>query len=349
MDNKYVAVKTGLDLIIDTLRSSKVVPLGKEGKVRFDRDMYLLFKRFQSTFMQEALFFDKIYMFVPEKFNETSGLIRYLAEGSGDIFSFITPSAVLEGWDDVPIDTLQPDELEPLLELQLIGDTAQEMAHKEILKDYYSKFPRREDVLMGEEERKEATKIWLEFRYPIYEYFVRAQAWKLEHIERKIATPLLPYTSYRRKLPNSRKHDIAQFVIHDMPIPDSSSTEWERIIEYRENPDNRKDLVGLRRWIRKISTEDISPAECAEELEWLQSEFQAHMRLHKMKANTGTLEVMVKTPLEVLENLLTLKFSKFVDPLFAIKKRQIDLMEAELNAPGREIAYLIKAKQSFGK
>ena len=71
------------------------------------------------------------------------------------------------------------------------------------------------------------------------------------------------------------------------------------------------------------------------------------MRLHKIKANTDTIEVWVKSPLEVLENLLTLKFSKFIDPLFAIQKRKISLLEAELQAPGREVAYILKTKDHF--
>ena len=71
------------------------------------------------------------------------------------------------------------------------------------------------------------------------------------------------------------------------------------------------------------------------------------MKIHKMKANTETLEVMVKAPLEIVENLIKLKFSKIPEPLFALKKRQINLMEAELNAPGREMAYIIKARDTF--
>ncbi|MBK9210482.1 MAG: hypothetical protein IPL71_20250 [Anaerolineales bacterium] len=66
-----------------------------------------------------------------------------------------------------------------------------------------------------------------------------------------------------------------------------------------------------------------------------------------MKANTEILEVMVKTPFETIENLLKLNFSKIPEPLFALKKRQINLMEAELNAPGREMSYIIKARDTF--
>jgi hypothetical protein len=156
-----------------------------------------------------------------------------------------------------------------------------------------------------------------------------------------------PYTEYTRELPNSQKSNIAQIVISKLPLP-NNETPWEQIVDYRNDPKNQQSLKNLRRWIRKTSSEVLSSTtEIEEEFEWLINEFQNHMNFHKMKANTETVEVMVKAPFEVIENLVKLKFSKIPDLLFAIKKRQINLMEAELNAPGREMAYVIKAKNSF--
>lgn len=160
------------------------------------------------------------------------------------------------------------------------------------------------------------------------------------------AVTTFPHTEYIRELPNSQKGNVTQLVINKLPIP-NNETPWEQIIDYRNDPENQKNLLSLRRWIRKISTENLSPVEMEEELEWLMNEFQSHMKLHKMKANTEILEVMVKTPLETIENFIKLNFSKIPEPLFALKKRQINLMEAELNAPGREMAYIIKTRDIF--
>jgi hypothetical protein len=191
---------------------------------------------------------------------------------------------------------------------------------------------------------EEADKIIVKYEYPVTEIFTRLHALNLEHFEKIIATPLLSYKSYLKKLQKSNRSDVAQVVIHDLPVP-AINTPWEKIIEFREN--NQKNLLNLRRWIRKLSVENLSAVECKQELDWLKHEFQSHLKLHKIKANAATFEAIVKAPLEILENLVTLKFSKIPDPLFAINKRKISLMEAELNAPGREIAYLIKSKQSF--
>jgi len=160
------------------------------------------------------------------------------------------------------------------------------------------------------------------------------------------AVTTFPYTEYARELANSHKSNVTQIVVSKLPLP-NNETPWEQIIDYRRDEDHRKNLLNLRRWIRKISTENLSSAEIEEELEWLLNEFQNYMKLHKLKANTETLEVMVKMLPETIENLIKLKFSKLPEPFFALKKRQINLMEAELNAPGREMSYIIKTQETF--
>ncbi len=160
------------------------------------------------------------------------------------------------------------------------------------------------------------------------------------------AVTMFPYTEYSREVPNSIKSNVAQIVINKLPLP-RNDTPWEQVIDYRNDPENQNNLLGLRQWIRKISKEELSKTEIEDEIEWRINEFQNHLKFHKMKANTETLEIIVKAPLEIIENLVKLKFSKLPEPFFAVKKRQINLMEAELNAPGREMAYIIKTRDTF--
>jgi len=53
-------------------------------------------------------------------------------------------------------------------------------------------------------------------------------------------------------------------------------------------------------------------------------------------------------PAEVLEGLVWRKPTQMVKALFTFKRQRLQLREAELKAPGRDLAYLIKAKQEFG-
>lgn len=156
----------------------------------------------------------------------------------------------------------------------------------------------------------------------------------------------LPEFDYMIEVPNSHNRDVIQVTINNLPVPDGQ-TSWEQIIDYRNDPETQKQLFSLRRWINKISTQNLPPTEIQDEIESLIFDFQEHMNIHKIKSNIETLEVLVKTPLELIENLVKLKFSKLPEPFFALKKRQLLLMEAEINAPGKELAYLIKSRETF--
>ena len=97
----------------------------------------------------------------------------------------------------------------------------------------------------------------------------------------------------------------------------------------------------------KISAQKLPLKEIEEELEWLIDEFESHMSLHKLKENTETLETLVKAPIELIENLVSLKPSKILDPIFSVQKTRISLIESEITAPGKEIAYIIKTNETF--
>ncbi len=175
---------------------------------------------------------------------------------------------------------------------------------------------------------------------------LRMMSLVMETSRKTSVSTTLPYTEYTHKLPGTNISNVAQIVISKLPIPDGT-TPWEKVVDYRNDAENQKSLLALRRWIRKTSTQNLSVNEIEEELEWLINEFQEHMKYHKIKANTETLEVLVKAPLEIIEDLVKLRLSRIPEPFFALKKRQLMLMEAELNAPGREMSYIIKSREAF--
>ena len=261
--------------------------------------------------------------------------------------------------DDIPLDIgISRLELEWLTEKEIVFElTTQGLFQKRADKDLVSKYrkiekeiPKLMKTMFSKRVRKNVPIEKLnEFINTLIEkdsIALRLLSLKMEVNESVNAGTTLPYTEYAREMPETKKADVAQIVINNLPLPDDT-TSWEQIIDYRNDPGNQKNLLALRRWIRKTSTEETSKAEIAEEIEWLMNEFQNHMKVHKIKANTETVEVIVKLLPETIENLIKLKFSKIPEPFFAFKKRQINLMEAELNAPGREMAYIIKTQETF--
>jgi len=187
---------------------------------------------------------------------------------------------------------------------------------------------------------------WYGWRNAQESVSLRLLAIQAETLDNVNAVPLLPESQFVLNIPTSKMTDVAQVIINNLPLPDET-TPWEDIIEYKDDEDVKQSLSTLRRWMRKIARENLPAHEIEEEIEWLINEFHTHMKLHKMKSNTEPIESIVKVSLEFFENLAKFNFSKLADPLFAIRKRRFALMEAEMNAPGREIAYIIKTNEKF--
>jgi hypothetical protein len=97
----------------------------------------------------------------------------------------------------------------------------------------------------------------------------------------------------------------------------------------------------------EVARAELTPAEVEEKLEYLIDQYQKHMLLHRMKTNVGTLETIVMTGAEMLGDLLSFKWGKAAQALFSLKKREVALLEGELTAPGNEVAYIVKARETF--
>lgn len=308
----------------------------------------VLFDAWNSDFSklkQHALLFDQIGIFKLSQFYKTLGETLGLYDGLVPNTSNKTKSiiAVLKWLQQTGI--IFEVNLQEVFQDQAIGNLSKKVS-TQTFKDMTNLFKKiaeiqASDLITSEDEIRKA-----ELLKEQHFAALRLMSIIMEVTKGVTAVTTFPHTEYTRKFPDSRKGNVVQVVINKLPFP-NNETPWEQIIDYRNATENQKNLLSLRRWLRKISSESLSPMEIEEELEWLINEFQNHMRLHKMKANTETLEVMVKAPLEILEDLIKLKFSKIPEPLFALKKRQINLLEAELNAPGREMAYIIKTRDAF--
>ena len=142
------------------------------------------------------------------------------------------------------------------------------------------------------------------------------------------------------------KEGVIRIAIKELPVPDDS-TSWEQIIEYRSDPDSQSKFLALRHWMSEVARAELTPAEVEEKLEYLIDQYQKHMKVHRIKTNASTLETIVTTGAEVLGDLASFKWGKAAEALFSLKRRQVALLEGELTAPGNEIAYIVKSRETF--
>jgi hypothetical protein len=142
------------------------------------------------------------------------------------------------------------------------------------------------------------------------------------------------------------KQDIVKLVINAMPTP-NEDVSWEQILDFKSDSDSRSKFLAIRNWINEVSISNLKLNEIQEKLEYLIDQYEKHMRFHNLKSKKGILEAIVITSAEIAENLAKLKVGELAKGLFSIKNKQLYLMEEEMKAPGREVAYISKARERF--
>ena len=143
------------------------------------------------------------------------------------------------------------------------------------------------------------------------------------------------------------KDQIVRVIVNSLPEPNFETTSWEQIIDFRDDVDLKCALLELRNWCNEIAKGQITGFQIAEKLEYLINKYEQHLRVHKAKIEQGFWETFLMIPVEMLEGLLQLKPTQVIKALFTIKHRKVQLNQTELAAPGREIAYILKAREYF--
>jgi hypothetical protein len=139
---------------------------------------------------------------------------------------------------------------------------------------------------------------------------------------------------------------VWQVVMNEMPTFDTRAP-WEDVLDFRAE-DRTKHLVrSLRRWIRKIVIEDWSEAELEDEVRELIYEYETHLRLADVRGGTGVWTCMITGIAGLTEDVVKLRISKIAGLVTAFVDRKAKLLEAELGAPGRELALIPELRTRF--
>ncbi len=129
-----------------------------------------------------------------------------------------------------------------------------------------------------------------------------------------------------------------------LPLPDELSS-IEDVLAFKNALRDKK--WSFRRLLRQLATKQLTQAEIRDEVEYLAHEYRKAMEIHRVKASQSFLDVFIISPLEIVENLVKLNWSKIAKGALSVRKRKIELLEADMKAPGRECAYVFEARERF--
>lgn len=181
-----------------------------------------------------------------------------------------------------------------------------------------------------------------------HEFSLRQLGIYMRDVHKVDATPIqqIPFDDLSKFLENAtplnNKSTVVHVVIKSLPVPDESVS-WEQVLDFRSDPDSEGKLLGLRVWMNEAANAKLSPIDIEQKIEWLIHDYEQHMKFHRMKANIITFETLISS----LAESAMLKFGKLTKGLFSIKQRKVALLEGELKSPGREIAFISKARNRF--
>lgn len=150
-------------------------------------------------------------------------------------------------------------------------------------------------------------------------------------------------------LPNSsklEKSDLIKIIIEKLPIP-SDKTPWENIFEYKSDKDSIGKFSALKVWMNKSLKSENSIQEIKDELDVLIYEYEKSLSIHKIQYERGIFQALIIGSAELLENTVKFKFSNIAKGVFSVTKEKADLLKAELESPGKEIAYIVNSITKF--
>jgi hypothetical protein len=99
--------------------------------------------------------------------------------------------------------------------------------------------------------------------------------------------------------------------------------------------------------MRRLTAEKVTAQELHDEFASMIDSYREHLRIHKMKERVSTAEVVITSVVGALEDLAKFRFKEIAKSLFKLSHNRIAVLEAELKAPGRDIAYILRAHERF--
>jgi hypothetical protein len=137
----------------------------------------------------------------------------------------------------------------------------------------------------------------------------------------------------------TREASVLRVVLPNLPLPDPSMPMGD-IVAFASDPDVAAKLSRLRSWMVDMAVSPMTEEQIQTKLEGALADYREYIAHHTRKTTVGTIELLVTTTAEALENLVRLKFSALAKTLFQLFREDCSLTEAELTSPGRELAFI---------
>jgi hypothetical protein len=276
---------------------------------------------------RELLLYDKIGLIYLEPCKAQLRMYSDVKAGRADTYEYLQDQGVLYE-ADIPVTSTNSDVLSYLRYAEEANERFEHEHPSDPVK--YAESAR---------EGRRPNEISTTHYYDMQAHLCRAVAIESAGVADTITVPMFNPRALAEKAPFQRSTIVLQAVIRDFPVP-GDLVSFEDILQLRVEPEFVRKRNALRAWVRKLARENWSDADITQELRYLLDEYGGYMRVMRLKHTKTTLSAFVKAGAGFIENIAKLKLAKVAESACSILSENINLAEAEINAPGREVAYI---------
>jgi hypothetical protein len=147
---------------------------------------------------------------------------------------------------------------------------------------------------------------------------------------------------------NDPEQEVLRVVIDALPVPDDTVS-VEKLLEFRGSRESVAALAALRRWMHKLGSSQPSRREINLEFRALLSDYELRLSTHQLAQHHGTIEILLSSIASVIGALIGSDPLGKGPSLFSLHRQRIRAKADELDLPGRELAYIVKARSVAGQ
>jgi hypothetical protein len=184
---------------------------------------------------------------------------------------------------------------------------------------------------------------------------------KLEELETRILATYMEYVEGERPLiindsVKSYKFDsfdkqteVLEFIINKFPTPDLENISWEKIIDFRSDSETHQKYIDFKNWLTELATSQKNKREVEEAIQYKILEYTNYLKRHKFLIKYQIFSTVAVTTGYIYQGVSnnTLPYVNILGGLLLIGNHIITNNIIEAFAPGKEIAYLVKAQKEL--
>lgn len=160
-------------------------------------------------------------------------------------------------------------------------------------------------------------------------------------------TEFVPILKSLDSYKNGKSNDsVLHFILSKIPTPDMN-TSWEQLLDFRADENVKRKYYALVEWVNQMSRSEMPLAHVSDKYNQLYSEYVKQYEFHKLSSGFTTIELLVIGGVEFISSLTSQNYISAFRSMLNISKQRLNLMKAESEIQGRELAYIYSANQVF--